>query len=181
MPLTKWGKLIRIWVGAYQIKKSLQAEQGGEIMNRTRRDRQIRHGAYDPQPRRRSRSASSPHPRWSGWHRRAAANPNTSHVWRVTPHELHSSKEIHLKLWTRGPRVAAIPEEATQRMDLPTAQRWLYGARYQHQINYSPTRYIMRSDLNYFVNRAHAGLEDDECDLESWIYRLESAWGLYAG
>jgi hypothetical protein len=49
------------------------------------------------------------------------------------------------------------------------------------QINYSPTRYIMRSDLNYFVNRAHAGLEDDECDLESWIYRLESAWGLYAG
>jgi hypothetical protein len=25
--------------------------------------------------------------------------------------------------------------------------------------------YIMRSNLNYFVNRAHAGLENDECDL----------------
>jgi hypothetical protein len=24
----------------------------------------------------------------------------------------------------------------------------------------------MRSDLNHFVNRAHAGLEDDECDLD---------------
>ena len=36
--------------------------------------------------------------------------------------------------------------------------------------------YIMRSNLNYFVNRAHAELENDE-----WIYRPEPAWGLYAG
>jgi hypothetical protein len=25
---------------------------------------------------------------------------------------------------------------------------------------------------------SHAGLEDDECDLESWTYRLEFAWDL---
>jgi hypothetical protein len=31
-------------------------------------------------------------------------------------------------------------------------------------------------DTFYFVNRAHAGLEDDECDLDSWIYRPESAY-----
>jgi hypothetical protein len=31
----------------------------------------------------------------------------------------------------------------------------------------------MRSDLNCFVNRAHAGLEDDE-----WVYRPESIIGL---
>ena len=37
---------------------------------------------------------------------------------------------------------------------------------------------IAEPDTFYFVNRAHAGLED-ECDLESWIYRPESAWGLY--
>ena len=48
------------------------------------------------------------------------------------------------------------------------------------QIDYS-LHYEIVSKL--FVNRAHAGLEDDECDLdlESWIYRLESVWGLYAG
>ena len=39
---------------------------------------------------------------------------------------------------------------------------------------------LAEPDAFYFVNRTHAGMED-ECDLESWIYRLESAWGLYAG
>jgi hypothetical protein len=39
---------------------------------------------------------------------------------------------------------------------------------------------LAEPDAFYFVNRAHAGMED-ECDLESWIYRPESAWGLYAG
>ena len=46
-------------------------------------------------------------------------------------------------------------------------ESWLQG-------DCSPTRYIMKSDLKYFVNQAHAWLEDDECDLESWVYRLES-------
>ena len=48
------------------------------------------------------------------------------------------------------------------------------------QIDYS-LHYEIVSKL--FVNRVHAGLEDDKCDLdlESWIYRLESVWGLYAG
>jgi hypothetical protein len=35
---------------------------------------------------------------------------------------------------------------------------------------------LAEPDAFYFVNRAHAGMED-ECDLESWIYRPESAWG----
>jgi len=39
------------------------------------------------------------------------------------------------------------------------------------QIDYS-LHYEIVSKL--FVNRAHAGLEDDECDLASWIYRLGS-------
>lgn len=39
------------------------------------------------------------------------------------------------------------------------------------QIDYS-LHYEIVSKL--FINRAHAGLEDDGCDLESWIYRLGS-------
>jgi len=56
---------------------------------------------------------------------------------------------------------------------------WILGSTHaSSQIDYS-LHYEIVSKL--FINRAHARLEDDECDLESWIYRPESVWGLYAG
>jgi hypothetical protein len=59
-----------------------------------------------------------------------------------------------------------------------TLFRILGSTHASSQIDYS-LHYEIVSKL--FINRAHAGLEDDECDLESWIYRLESVLGLYAG